>query len=68
MTKSEEKIKNIKEAMEVFENWLADLEKNKEKKTEKKESKREVKEKKEKSEEKEKEKVKRFICYAVKEE
>ncbi|KAJ2941833.1 hypothetical protein O0L34_g10641 [Tuta absoluta] len=29
MTKAEEKIKNIKEAMEVFENWLADLEKNK---------------------------------------
>ncbi|XP_068627294.1 neurofilament medium polypeptide [Battus philenor] len=46
MTKSEEKIKNIKEAMEVFENWLADLEKNKEKKTDKKESKKEEKEKK----------------------
>ncbi|KAJ0184412.1 hypothetical protein K1T71_000835 [Dendrolimus kikuchii] len=37
MTKAEDKIKNIKEAMEVFENWLADLDKNKEKKTEKKE-------------------------------
>ncbi|CAG4970185.1 unnamed protein product [Colias eurytheme] len=36
MTKAEEKIKNIKEAMEVFENWLADLDKNKEKKPEKK--------------------------------
>ncbi|KAA2226801.1 hypothetical protein F0L46_25620, partial [Salinarimonas soli] len=32
MTKAEEKIKNIKEAMEVFENWLADLDKNKERK------------------------------------
>lgn len=31
MTKAEEKIKNIKEAMEVFENWLADLNKDKEK-------------------------------------
>lgn len=40
MTKAEDKIKNIKEAMEVFENWLADLEKNKEKKTEKKEDKK----------------------------
>ncbi|CAH2064771.1 unnamed protein product, partial [Iphiclides podalirius] len=56
MTKSEEKIKNIKEAMEVFENWLADLEKNKEKKTEKKETKKEGKEKKEKSEDNENEK------------
>ncbi|KPJ05387.1 hypothetical protein RR46_01332 [Papilio xuthus] len=45
MTKAEEKIKNIKEAMEVFENWLAELEKNKEKKTEKKE-KEETREKK----------------------
>ncbi|XP_038221399.1 uncharacterized protein LOC119839250 [Zerene cesonia] len=36
MTKAEEKIKNIKEAMEVFENWLAELDKNKEKKPEKK--------------------------------
>ncbi|XP_059056026.1 uncharacterized protein LOC131849913 isoform X2 [Achroia grisella] len=41
MTKAEDKIKNIKEAMEVFENWLADLDKNKEKKTEKKEEKAE---------------------------
>ncbi|CAK1547941.1 unnamed protein product [Leptosia nina] len=29
LTKAEEKIKNIKEAMSVFENWLADLDKNK---------------------------------------
>ncbi|XP_052746113.1 ankyrin repeat domain-containing protein 11 isoform X2 [Bicyclus anynana] len=48
MTKAEDKIKNIKEAMEVFENWLAELDKNKEKKPEKKE-----KEKARKSEEKE---------------
>ncbi|XP_013200063.2 uncharacterized protein LOC106142738 [Amyelois transitella] len=43
MTKAEDKIKNIKEAMEVFENWLADLNKDKtdkdEKRTEKKETK-----------------------------
>ncbi|CAH0757864.1 unnamed protein product [Diatraea saccharalis] len=37
MTKAEDKIKNIKEAMEVFENWLAELDKNKEQKTEQKE-------------------------------
>ncbi|XP_045489006.1 uncharacterized protein LOC110996169 isoform X1 [Pieris rapae] len=30
LTKAEEKIKNIKEAMEVFENWIAELDKNKE--------------------------------------
>lgn len=53
MTKAEEKIKNIKEAMEVFENWLAELEKNKEKKTDKKESK-EKEDTKEKKEDKEK--------------
>ncbi|XP_052748137.1 uncharacterized protein LOC128200067 [Galleria mellonella] len=41
MTKAEDKIKNIKEAMEVFENWLADLDKNKDKKTDKKEEKTE---------------------------
>lgn len=40
MTKAEDKIKNIKEAMEVFENWLAELDKNKEKKTDKKEEKK----------------------------
>lgn len=39
MTKAEDKIKNIKEVMEVFENWLADLDKNKDKKTDKKEKK-----------------------------
>ncbi|CAK1591594.1 unnamed protein product [Parnassius mnemosyne] len=50
MTKAEEKIKNIKEAMEVFENWLADLEKDKEKKTEKKENKKEENKKEEKKE------------------
>lgn len=43
MTKAEDKIKNIKEAVQVFEDWLADLEKNKEKKPEKKESKKERK-------------------------
>ncbi|XP_045783215.1 uncharacterized protein LOC123879510 [Maniola jurtina] len=53
MTKAEDKIKNIKEAMEVFENWLAELEKNKEKKTDKKEKDRE-----QKSEEKERKKNK----------
>ncbi|VVC99042.1 unnamed protein product [Leptidea sinapis] len=37
MTKAEDKIKNIKEAMVVFEAWLADLDKNKDKKTDKKE-------------------------------
>ncbi|XP_004922152.1 uncharacterized protein LOC101739385 [Bombyx mori] len=44
MTKAEEKIKNIKEAMEVFENWLADLDKNKEQKEkpEKKEKKDDI--------------------------
>ncbi|XP_053622851.1 uncharacterized protein Ude isoform X2 [Plodia interpunctella] len=44
MTKAEDKIKNIKEAMEVFENWLADLNKDKtddKKKPEKKEQKEE---------------------------
>ncbi|XP_026325463.1 uncharacterized protein LOC113234369 [Hyposmocoma kahamanoa] len=34
LTKAEDKIKNIKEAMEVFENWLAELDKDK--KTDKK--------------------------------
>ncbi|KAM3955716.1 uracil-DNA degrading factor isoform 1-T2 [Aphomia sociella] len=51
MTKAEDKIKNIKEAMEVFENWLAELDKNKEKKTDKKDEKTETK-KTEKKEEK----------------
>ncbi|RVE42230.1 hypothetical protein evm_013130 [Chilo suppressalis] len=37
MTKAEDKIKNIKEAMEVFEKWLQDLDKDKEQKTEQKE-------------------------------
>ncbi|CAH0730832.1 unnamed protein product, partial [Brenthis ino] len=50
MTKAEDKIKNIKEAMQVFEDWLAELEKNKEKKPEKKESKKKE-EKKEEEEE-----------------
>nr|XP_026486485.1 uncharacterized protein LOC113393688 [Vanessa tameamea] len=40
MTKAEDKIKNIKEAMQVFEDWLAELEKNKEKKPDKKEPKK----------------------------
>ncbi|XP_050360269.1 uncharacterized protein LOC126780055 [Nymphalis io] len=40
MTKAEDKIKNIKEAMQVFEDWLAELEKNKEKKPDKKEQKK----------------------------
>ncbi|XP_030038578.2 uncharacterized protein LOC115453981 [Manduca sexta] len=52
MTKAEDKIKNIKEAMEVFENWLADLDKNKEKKPEKKD-KEDIKEKKDKGSDKE---------------
>ncbi|XP_048002511.1 uncharacterized protein LOC125239076 [Leguminivora glycinivorella] len=50
MTKAEEKIKNIKEAMEVFENWLAELDAGKEKKPEKKkEQKKEKKEDKDSS-------------------
>lgn len=32
VTKAEDKIKNIKEAIQVFEDWLADLEKSKEEK------------------------------------
>ncbi|XP_013142147.1 PREDICTED: uncharacterized protein LOC106105994 isoform X2 [Papilio polytes] len=40
--------------MEVFENWLAELEKNKEKKTDKKESKKEKEDAKEKKEDKDK--------------
>lgn len=50
MTKAEDKIKNIKEAMQVFEDWLANLEKNKEKKPEKKESKKEKKQEEENNE------------------
>nr|XP_034838941.1 uncharacterized protein LOC117995059 isoform X2 [Maniola hyperantus] len=53
MTKAEDKIKNIKEAMEVFENWLAELEKNKEQKSDKKEKNRE-----QRSEERERKKKK----------
>ncbi|XP_063371883.1 myb-like protein X [Cydia amplana] len=36
LTKAEDKIKNIKEAMAVFENWLAELDAGKEKKPDKK--------------------------------
>lgn len=52
MTKAEEKIKNIKEAMDVFEKWLAELSLNKDsndnssKRQEKKEKERKEKEKK----------------------
>ncbi|CAH2083553.1 unnamed protein product [Euphydryas editha] len=48
ITKAEDKIKNIKEAIQVFEDWLADLEKNKEKKDggDKKKKEKEEKEKK----------------------
>ncbi|CAH0698369.1 unnamed protein product [Spodoptera exigua] len=62
MTKAEDKIKNIKEAMEVFEQWLADLDANKKtdkpdkKEEKKKEEKKETKEEKEKSGSDEKEK------------
>ncbi|KAL0809131.1 hypothetical protein ABMA28_012755 [Loxostege sticticalis] len=45
MTKAEDKIKNIKEAMQVFENWLEELDKNKEQKTDKKPEKKEDKKK-----------------------
>ncbi|XP_028160676.1 uncharacterized protein LOC114353052 [Ostrinia furnacalis] len=48
MTKAEDKIKNIKEAMQVFEIWLEELDKNKEQKTDKKPEKKEVPKKKEK--------------------
>ncbi|KAL0858648.1 hypothetical protein ABMA27_012476 [Loxostege sticticalis] len=53
MTKAEDKIKNIKEAMQVFENWLEELDKNKEQKTDKKPEKKEdrKKEKEDKSDE-----------------
>ncbi|XP_041983991.1 uncharacterized protein LOC121736690 isoform X2 [Aricia agestis] len=43
MTKAEEKIKNIKEAMEVFEAWLADLDSSKEKKADDKPDKKDKK-------------------------
>ncbi|XP_022833647.1 DNA ligase 1-like [Spodoptera litura] len=54
MTKAEDKIKNIKEAMEVFEQWLADLDANKKTdKPDKKDTKKEEKKKEEKKKEKE---------------
>ncbi|XP_021199131.3 uncharacterized protein LOC110382773 [Helicoverpa armigera] len=50
MTKAEDKIKNIKEAMEVFEQWLADLDKDK--KTDNKQDKKDDKKKQDKQEKK----------------
>ncbi|KAJ8705139.1 hypothetical protein PYW08_012459 [Mythimna loreyi] len=52
MTKAEDKIKNIKEAMEVFEGWLAELADDKNKKTDKKEDKKKPDKKVEKKAEK----------------
>ncbi|KAF9815565.1 hypothetical protein SFRURICE_010680 [Spodoptera frugiperda] len=53
MTKAEDKIKNIKEAMEVFEQWLADLDASKKTdKPDKKDGKKEDKKKEEKKEQK----------------
>jgi hypothetical protein len=49
VTKAEDKINNIKEAMAVFENWLEELDKNKEQKADKKEKKEERKEREDKN-------------------
>ncbi|XP_061727355.1 uncharacterized protein LOC133532621 isoform X1 [Cydia pomonella] len=48
LTKAEDKIKNIKEAMEVFENWLAELDAGKEKKPDKKKEDKKVEKKEDK--------------------